>query len=106
MSVGNVLASAVSMALPLLGMAPVASQELREVVRTGSTRGSASSASGRTEGGAGINSIGNRRDLQMAEKDASCMLIRNIIPTIMAIGVDAPGDTRSSEVTHAGRCGL
>ena len=105
-SVRNVLALAVSVALPLLGMAPVASQERREVVRTASTRGLASSASDRTEGGAGINSIGNRRDLQLAEKDASCVLIRNIIPTIMAIGVDASGDTKSSAVARAGRCGL
>ena len=105
-SVGNALASAVSMALPLLGIAPVASQELRDVVRTASTRGSASSASGRSGVGAGINSIGNRSDLQMAEKDASCVLIRNINATIMAIGVDASGDTKSSAVAHAGRCGL
>ena len=95
-SVGNVLASAVSVALPLLGIAPGASQERREVVRTASTRGLASSASDRTEGGAGINSIGNRRDLQMAEKDVCCVLIRNINPTIMAVGVDAPRDTKCS----------
>jgi hypothetical protein len=42
----------------------------------------------------------------MAEKDASCLLIRNIIATIMAIGVDAPGDSKSSAVAHVGRCGL
>ena len=105
-SVRNVLASAVSVALPLLGIAPVASQERQVVVRTASTRGSGSSAQGRTGVGAGINSIGNRRDLQMAEKDASCVLIRNINATIMAIGVDASGDTKSSAVAHAGRCGL
>ena len=106
LSVRDGLALAVSMALPLLGIAPVASQGLREVVRTASTRGSASSVSGRSGVGAGINSIENRRDLQMAEKDASCVLIRNITPTIMAIGVDAPVGTRSSEVALASRCGL
>jgi hypothetical protein len=68
-SVGNPLASAVSMALPLLGIAPVASQELREVVRTASTRGSASSASGRTGVEVEVTSIGQRRDRQMAEGD-------------------------------------
>jgi hypothetical protein len=106
LSVRDGLALAVSMALPLLGIAPVARQEPREVVRTASTRGSASSASGRTGVGAGINSIGNRRDLQMAEKYASCVLIRNINATIMAIGVDASGDTKSSAVAHVSRCGL
>ena len=106
LSVGDALASAVSVALPFLGISPVESQELRVVVRTASTRGSASSASGRTGVGAGINSIGNRRDLQMAEKDASCVLIRNMTPTIMAIAVDASGDTKSSAVARAGRCGL
>jgi hypothetical protein len=68
-SVGNVLASAVSVALPLLGIAPVASQGLREVVRTASTRGSASAASGRTGVEVEITSIGQRRDRQMAEGD-------------------------------------
>jgi hypothetical protein len=106
LSVRDGLALAVSMALPLLGIAPVARQEPREVVRTASTRGSASSASGRSGVGAGINSIGNRRDLQMAEKYASCVLIRNINATIMAIGVDASGDTKSSAVAHVSRCGL
>ena len=33
------------------------------------------------------------------------MLIRNFIPTIVAIGGDAPGDTKSNAVAHAGRCG-
>ena len=68
-SVRNVLASAVSVALPLLGIAPVASQGLREVVRTASTRGSASSASGRSGVEVEITSIGQRRDRQMAEGD-------------------------------------
>jgi hypothetical protein len=68
-SVRNVLASAVSVALPLLGIAPVASQELREVVRTASTRGSVSSASGRTGVEVEVTSIGQRRDRQMAEGD-------------------------------------
>jgi xanthine/CO dehydrogenase XdhC/CoxF family maturation factor len=40
-SVGDVLAAAVSVALPLLGVAPVASQERQEAVRTASMPGSA-----------------------------------------------------------------
>jgi len=69
-SVGNALASAVSAALPLLGVAPVASQERQEVVRTATMRGSASSASGRTGVELEVKSIGKRRDRQMAEGDA------------------------------------
>ena len=34
------------------------------------------------------------------------MLIRNFVLTIVAIGGDAPGDTKSNAVAHAGRCGL
>jgi hypothetical protein len=59
-SVGNVLASAVSVALPLLGIAAGASQERQEVVRTATMRGSASSASGRTGGEAEFKSIGKK----------------------------------------------
>ena len=54
-SAGNALASAVSVALPLWGIAPGASHERQEVVRTATTRGSASSASGRTGVEAEIN---------------------------------------------------
>jgi hypothetical protein len=61
-SVGNTLASAVSAALPLLGIAPVASQERQDVVRTATTRGSAYSASGRTGVEVEFKSLGNRRD--------------------------------------------
>ena len=39
-SVGDVLAAAVSVALPFLGVAPVASQERQEAIRTASMRGS------------------------------------------------------------------
>jgi hypothetical protein len=39
-SVGDVLAAAVSVALPLLGVAPVASQERQEAARTASMPGS------------------------------------------------------------------
>jgi hypothetical protein len=39
-SVGHALASAVSVTLLLLGITPVASRELREVVRTASAQGS------------------------------------------------------------------
>ena len=40
-SVGDVLASTVSVALPLLGVAPVASQEWQEAIRTAGMPGSA-----------------------------------------------------------------
>jgi hypothetical protein len=42
----------------------------------------------------------------MAEKDACCVLIRNINATIMALGVDALEDTKTSAVAHTGRRGL
>jgi hypothetical protein len=57
-SVGNALASAVSAALPLLGLAPGASQERQEVVRTATTRGSAYWVLGRTGVDVEVKSIG------------------------------------------------
>jgi hypothetical protein len=69
-SVGDALASAVSVALPLLGTASVASEERQEVVRTATAPGSVSLASGRTGVEAEVKSIGKRRNRQMAEVDA------------------------------------
>jgi len=89
-SFGNALASAVSVALPPLGVAPVESRERQEVVRSATTRGSVSSASRRTGGEAEVMSIGKKRNRQMPEEDARRALIQNVTPVIVANGTDAP----------------